>query len=327
MKEEKIFEFPLACSLEQVRRNIEKLREYGGISNATRCPTEPYLIKQFDSELSTLNRNSTVTFFEVGCNKGTDAVMFLRMFTKHPKVDIELWLKKTKFMKGPSCPIDWDLWDKIKERKGPAFEYRHYCIEPILENFEVVKRVSEELEYGEIGLSVHQAAISSSDSPSSLQFPRAFGKSGIEKYGIHLAYENIASKERKQGSFYEVKLTSVDKFVSDEGISKVDILKIDTEGNDALVLLGSVRTLSILRPRYITFENHGIGHWKKASLKETIVLLDGLGYTCFWALYDGFLIRITSCWDPAYEYKGWSNVACYNRNYSKTAEAMENYAL
>ena len=52
----------------------------------------------------------------------------------------------------------------------------------------------------------------------------------------------------------------------------MDILKIDTEGK----LLGSVRTLSNLQPRFITFKNHGIGHWKKASLKETIDLLDSL---------------------------------------------------
>lgn len=125
----------------------------------------------------------------------------------------------------------------------------------------------------------------------------------------------------------EVRLTSVDKFVSDEGIFKVDILKIDTEGKDALVLLGAVRTLSNLQPRYITFENHGIGHWKKASVKETIDLLDGLSYTCFWATYDGFLIRITACWDSSYEYKGWSNIACYNRNYKKSARVLESYAL
>ena len=177
-----------------------------------------------------------------------------------------------------------------------------------------------------MGLSVHQVAISNSDYPSTIKFPEVFGKTGIETYGIHRAYENIDVKERK-GAFYEVKLMSVDKFVRDLGISNVDILKIDTEGNDALVILGSVRTLSILRPRYITFENHGIGHWKKANLKETIDLLDGLAYTCFWALYDGFLVRITSCWESSYEYKGWSNIACYNRNNKETAEALESYAL
>jgi FkbM family methyltransferase len=173
-----------------------------------------------------------------------------------------------------------------------------------------------------MGLSVHQVAISSSDVPSYVKFPTANGKSGIEKYGIHSLATN-----KKEVDFYEVKLTSVDKFVRDEGIVNVDILKIDTEGNDSLVLLGSIHTISTLRPSYITFENHGIGHWKKASLEETIDLLNGLAYTCFWSTYDGHLIRITSCWDSSYEYKEWSNVACYNKSDKEFAEIMESYAL
>ena len=94
----------------------------------------------------------------------------------------------------------------------------------VRENFEIVKRVSSELEYDEMGLSVHQVAISSSDVPSYVKFPTANGKSGIEKYGIHSLATN-----KKEVDFYEVKLTSVDKFVRDEGIVNVDILKIDTE--------------------------------------------------------------------------------------------------
>ena len=65
------------------------------------------------------------------------------------------------------------------------------------------------------------------------------GISGIESYGIH----SMATTTKKVG-FYEVKMTSVDRFVRDEGIVNVDVLKIDTEGNDALVLLGSIRTIS-----------------------------------------------------------------------------------
>lgn len=321
-----VFYFPPTCSHDQLKRNVKELDRRGGIRNATKCPTEPYLIEQFRSNFKR-QRKDKIVFIEVGCNKATDAVMMLRMFTQHPRVDLKLWMNKTQFVKQPSCAIDWDLWNKIeKSRVLGDFNYQHYCIEPIRENFEVVKRVSNELGYNRMGLSIHQAAMSNSYLPSTLKFPEV-GKSGIETYGIHNAYEHVASKEREQGKFYEVKLTSVDKFVLDEGISQVDILKIDTEGNDALVLLGSVRTLSNLHPRFITFENHGIGHWKKSSLKETIDLLDGLSYTCFWAMYDGFLIRITNCWDSSYEYKGWSNIACYNRNYKKSAIILESYAL
>jgi FkbM family methyltransferase len=318
--QEDIFIFPTACSKTQVEHNVGELSQRGGISKATRCPSEPFFIDYFIT--SERRRKGKFTFIEVGCNKATDAIMMLRMFTQNPRIDLKLWLERTQFMRNPSCDIGWERWHRVEEIRGPAFDYKHYCIEPVRENFEIVKRVSSELEYDEMGLSVHQVAISSSDVPSYVKFPTANGKSGIEKYGIHSLATN-----KKEVDFYEVKLTSVDKFVRDEGIVNVDILKIDTEGNDSLVLLGSIHTISTLRPSYITFENHGIGHWKKASLEETIDLLNGLAYTCFWSTYDGHLIRITSCWDSSYEYKEWSNVACYNRSDKEFAEIMESYAL
>ena len=82
-------------------------------------------------------REGKFNFIEIGCNKATDAVMKLRMFTQNPRVDLKIWLERTQFVKQPSCNIDWELWKKIqgltsgKKIQGLAFDYRHYCIEPV----------------------------------------------------------------------------------------------------------------------------------------------------------------------------------------------------
>ena len=49
---------------------------------------------------------------------------------------------------------------------------------------------------------------------------------------------------------------SVDKYVANFAVEKVDILLIDTEGNDANVLYGASRTLRAHKPFYVIFEYH-----------------------------------------------------------------------
>ena len=120
-------------------------------------------------------------------------------------------------------------------------------------------------------------------------------------------------------------VTTLDKFVQAHSIIRMDVLKIDTEGNDALVLLGAIKTLAFMRPSYVTFEHHRIGHWAKHDLKDTIDLLDGLSYTCYWATKHAKLYRITSCWDDSFNKKHWSNVACYSRFNTYLKGVMEKY--
>ena len=114
--------------------------------------------------------------------------------------------------------------------------------------------------------------------------------------------------------FNEVEVLTVDGLVEKYKLSQVDVLKVDTEGNDPLVLIGAVKTLARMRPSYVAFENHGVGHWKVYALKDVIDYLDGLRYDCFWAANSGELIRLTSCWAEEYsKYKRWSNVVCHHR--------------
>ncbi|EKX32405.1 hypothetical protein GUITHDRAFT_121410 [Guillardia theta CCMP2712] len=227
-------------------------------------------------------------YIEIGCNKGTDAITNVRAYTGDPSVDVVSWMKHIQ-MGSTACPMDMALWDRIK-RAGRK-----------------------------TGLKVFNLAFSSSAVPATAKFPVI--PSGVESVGIDTDHSDYKS-------FYDVRVTTVDQFVRTEGIRRIDVLKIDTEGNDALVLIGAVKSIMTFKPSYVQFENHGVGHWSKISLKDVIDLLDTLSYDCFWATNDGRLIRITSCWSPSYEkVKSWSNVACSHRDDVLLSKIMTEYVV
>ena len=51
-----------------------------------------------------------------------------------------------------------------------------------------------------------------------------------------------------------------------ENAGAIDVLSIDTEGNDMRVLLGAARLLGAEMVRFLEFEYHNIGHWATADL-------------------------------------------------------------
>jgi len=283
------------CSTENITKNLALFAKY-----KTNCPSEPWY---WDWQ-ATLNVNEFVGL-EIGCNKGTDALMNLRAFTASTLVDIDSFEKHTK-LKEYVCNFDRERWKSLLYLTKPrAKKYRHYCIEAAVENAGAVREATSILKLDKLGLSVHHVAVSSSSKPSTIKFP--FIKPGTENVGIGTSHDKFKH-------FYDVQVTTVDEFVSEKKINQVDVLKIDTEGNDALVLTGAVKTLVLMKPSYLMFENHKVGHWATVKLKDVIDFLDAVDYDCFWATNSDKLIRITGCWASAYDIKKkWSNIACHHR--------------
>lgn len=301
----------------KAEKNILFLKAMGGFSKASRCPMEPWILPW----AITFHRNPRLEQFiviEVGCNKATDALMLTRLFTQKESVDMISWLKETRFRRF-FCPLDWGLWKKIVQLNLRGVqEYHHFCLEPVHENFQQVSAAAQKFGLDRAGLHVHQLALSSSDVPPTVEFPHA--AKGQETIGIDVG--------ARRGATYEVNVTTLDKFVQKEKIKEVNILKIDTEGNDARVLLGAIQTLTSLKPEYLTFENHNIGHWSRFDLKDVVDFLDNIFYTCFWATRRGTLVRLTGCWDDKYStMKGHSNVACYHRSSRELRKLMEQWCL
>jgi hypothetical protein len=93
----------------------------------------------------------------------------------------------------------------------------------------------------------------------------------------------------------------------------IDWLSIDTEGNDARVIIGATNLFLNEKIRAFEFEYHEVGHWQNASLEDLIDQIDHFGFDCYWEFNSGMLTRITGCWDHSYNERGHSNIACAHR--------------
>lgn len=96
----------------------------------------------------------------------------------------------------------------------------------------------------------------------------------------------------------------------------VDILMIDTEGNDPKALQGASQLLAGKGARVVIFEYHRNGEWGRwkegVTLEKSINELDKWGYDCYWQ-GNARLWPITGCYHAKYETHNWSNVMCVLR--------------
>lgn len=86
----------------------------------------------------------------------------------------------------------------------------------------------------------------------------------------------------------DVRLTTLDKYVSDNQIICLDLMKIDVEGAELMVLRGGMETISQHRPLIFT---ELLRKWSRAfgyHPNDVIQLLGTMGYGC-WAVKHGRL--------------------------------------
>lgn len=321
------------CAEEQIERNVKLFQK-----EPTTCPDEKWYDEWTQEIIIGKNENEDDTnsfvAIEVGCNKGTDAILQLRRFTKDARASVATFQKLTNFPEF-SCSWEQKKWDEavrgsfVKDddpgqKKG--IKYRHYCIEASYETFERVHAAAEKMKLADVGLTVHYNAVSSSSWPSTVKFPKI--TAGQENIGIGMT-ANPNLKTQTYSEFHQTPVITVDEFVRKENMLEgLDVVKIDTEGNDAAVLIGASKTLMSLKPSYVQFENHGVGKWKTFDLKDSIDMLDAMEYECFWSTNSGKLIQVTNCWHESYsKFKIWSNIACYHRSDRTLKRIMDKYVV
>jgi FkbM family methyltransferase len=76
----------------------------------------------------------------------------------------------------------------------------------------------------------------------------------------------------------EIQLTTLDSYVSENNIKKIDFIKIDTEGHELFVIQGGYKTLKKFKPKII-MEHHPINMKQTNTTKEDIyIILNDIGY-------------------------------------------------
>ena len=261
---------------------------------ASNCPNNDKWLNRFSQYVRT-----SPTIVVVGCNKGVDAVrLFAQYDTRSTPYRLSDWQSALRQQRvgGGAC----GQVNQATELQKPRYSKRMpnvVCIEPMPSNVQLLNAVATATEIPH-QFEIWAYAVGVSRWPRQLPFPNA--SAGTEYLGLAAA----GGKNTEM-----VNASTIDHLFQN---TKVDMLLVDTEGNDPLVLLGASRVLQTVS--YLEFENHGVGEWKTFKLKTIIDYLDNLDFDCWWTTNHGTLVRITRCWHQDYaSVKTWSNIACAKR--------------
>ena len=109
----------------------------------------------------------------------------------------------------------------------------------------------------------------------------------------------------------------LDEYIAQEGLRRIHLVSIDTEGHDAYVIEGLKDTLAKGAIDVLEFEfNSQLGSWNAKSttrrtLQATLTTLESFSYQCFWQDSRGCLSPASgACWRNGFERVGWSNLVC-----------------
>lgn len=262
--------------------------------------------------------------YDIGCNKGYESALFFELFapgsgmTAGGAYDVH---------KASGMPLTGDLCGvcgNCKERIDPGngvdvLKHKHvhvYCFEPSQLNFVALSTVYAKFQGKMAEHKAHWHLVNTAVGNGTMlvQFPKECGSTLCS---LHSA----GTKEGLGAAF----MTSVDDFTEAEGLDFIDVLKIDTEGNDPAVLMGATNVLRNKKVGIVYFEYNYMGMWKTHNLEDIVTNFDSMDYVCY---FEGSptLTRLTQCWHDSYEFRGWSNVVCVQRSHFMYEE-MERMAF
>jgi len=187
----------------------------------------------------------------------------------------------------PKCRVVIDggacvgAWSSHVLKANPKIQL--HCIEPLRENVKILKeKLSRE------NVHVHQFALG-------------------DELGVALMNPKTQSQHRdSDGATEEVKLLSLDAFCADQGIEKIDFLKLDLEGSELSALQGARRLLSENRIARIQFE-YGPEHvYARVQLRDLFEFLESFGFRFFKILPRGLeAVPNYTTWLENYRYKNF----------------------
>jgi FkbM family methyltransferase len=91
----------------------------------------------------------------------------------------------------------------------------------------------------------------------------------------------FVSKEIKSDT--QVKVLTLDGFVQQNGISHIDLIKIDTEGFEFFIVKGGEKTLRKLKPKIFMEVSDSLLQRAGSSAKQLIAFMESLQYRCYHA--------------------------------------------
>jgi FkbM family methyltransferase len=155
-----------------------------------------------------------------------------------------------------------------------------YCFEPHPETY---KRLQKNI--GKIdGIELYNVGLSkNADTLKIFDYIDNDGSSHASLYK-----EVISEIHKAEVIEHEVAIRTIDDFISEKDLQRVNLLKIDTEGNELNVLLGAREALTNAKIDIIHFEFNEMNVISKTYFKEFWDLLEG--YELYRLLQDGLVL-------------------------------------
>lgn len=250
------------------------------------------------------------TFMDVGCNKGNSAIKWMERWDMSGFWSAEKWEGKiwSHGAMPNSCSGDFGNFTakvfKAVKTDGPGKPIG-ICVEPMKSTIDLLHSTSDSLGYGSTQFGdfrIVQAAVTDEQAAAGKIGHFRDAEPGTEWFGLHNFIQS------------DVPLKTVDGIMAENGIEKIDILLVDTEGGDPAVLRGAAKTLKSVR--YLEFEVHRDlqgSSWSATSLLSVVDELDKQGFECYWAGNNGQVLNIKQCWNDSFERGTWANAACVKR--------------
>jgi len=283
---------------------------------ASNCPSDPWI----DDLVRADPDGDGKVFVDVGCNTGSDAVMWLERWGRIAGV-ARKWdegLKKNGVAVG-ACgqnvfhEVSHLALNKSNSSQGGP---KVVCVEPMPSTAKLLLNLKAQFLGKDELFEVVQAVASDQITNQTVLFPDQ--KVGTEDSGI----DHLGGGARNGNAVPQVPVVqvTVDGLIAQRGFKTVDVLTVDTEGHDPTVLKGAENALRNGTVRLLVFEVHQDltnTVWAKTPLHVVLQQLGSWQYDCYFSGNDGKLHRLSGVWNADMESKYhplmWSNVACVRK--------------
>ena len=308
--------------------------EYRAIVQSSRCPSDSWhdavthLIMHTSQPLRMIN---------VGANKGYGVQPFLLRYARGEKINGRTWAAALRTVgKELTGQRVWKPCGACNDCRAPAPRELHsatvqvHAFELLGTNVRLLRKVIEHFGLSDV-VRVHHAAVAHEAGafrePLRNTDRRTTGPelaAGDERWSPLVPWHNIMNRSAPVAS------TTLDTFAASQPgrlrniTMNITLLKVDTEGWDALVLEGAAALLRDRAVELLEFEFNPVGAWDHASRalgpkRRLPAVVEGLranGYSCFFEGGDGRLAPCSSRPWQARELERtneWSNLLCAHR--------------
>ena len=188
------------------------------------------------------------------------------------------------FLKGKGSKTIFDIGANVGNYadvlRGYSPEASIYCFEPNPRTFKYLTDSSIKGAYKAFQLAV-------GNFNGKIKFYDYEGQEGNGTEHASLFKDVIENIHHKKSIEFEVDIVTLDEFVKAHNIVKIDLLKIDTEGNELDVLKGAIDTINAGKIEAIQFEFNEMNVISHVFMKDFMDLLKD--YRFFRLLQDGYL--------------------------------------